>query len=92
MQVVFLTAVAIHWHLYTCMQFIPLFPTFGSMQFFFLFVLYIFSVYYRPSTIPGPVPDELVVPAAESIGLCQLIFNSVLAATVYYAATVYHAS
>lgn len=46
---------------------------------------YLFIVYYRPSAIPGPVPDELVLPSSESIGLCQLNCNSVFAATVYYA-------
>jgi hypothetical protein len=30
-------------------------------------------VYCRPSAIPGPVPDEIVLPATESIGLFQLI-------------------
>jgi hypothetical protein len=32
-----------------------------------------FVVYCRPSAIPGPVPDEIVLPATESIGLFQLI-------------------
>lgn len=27
-------------------------------------------MYYRPSAIPGPVPDELVLPATDSIGTC----------------------
>lgn len=29
----------------------------------------------RPSAIPGPVPDELVVPATESIGLFSVTEN-----------------
>lgn len=37
-----------------------------------------FVVYCRPSAIPGPVPDELVLPATESIGLFQLMWNNVL--------------
>lgn len=24
---------------------------------------------FRPSAIPGPIPDELIAPAAESIGM-----------------------
>jgi len=27
----------------------------------------------RPSIIPGPAPDELVIPATESVGLFHLI-------------------
>lgn len=55
------------------------------MQIFFLVCLYIACMCCRPSAIPGPVPDELVVPATESIGLCQLIYDSVFATAVYYA-------
>ena len=36
-----------------------------------------FVVYCRPSAIPGPVPDEIVLPATESIGLFQLMWNNV---------------
>lgn len=40
-------------------------------------------VYYRPSAIPGPVPDEIVLPATDSIGLSQLYCkNCALVSTV----------
>lgn len=36
------------------------------------------SMFFRPSAIPGPVPDELVVPATESVGeflfICDEVF------------------
>lgn len=38
-----------------------------------------FIVYCRPSAIPGPVPDEIVLPATESVGLFQLVKNIVCA-------------
>ncbi|KAL6532036.1 hypothetical protein OROGR_014006 [Orobanche gracilis] len=34
----------------------------------------------RPSTIPGPVPDELIAPATESIGSCQIVIKNGVAA------------
>jgi len=39
-------------------------PTLRTDTYFFY--LYIF---YRPSAIPGPIPDELVVPTTNSIGI-----------------------
>ena len=45
-------------------------PTLRTDTYFFY--LYIF---YRPSAIPGPIPDELVVPTTNSIGIiCSNVF------------------
>lgn len=48
-----------------------LFPC--SSERFFWIVNIVFVMHCRPSAIPGPVPDELVLPATESIGLFQLM-------------------
>lgn len=32
-------------------------------------IMWCFFMFYRPSAIPGPAPDEIILPATESIGL-----------------------
>lgn len=58
-------AVVIPFHMPKCTLIINLFPLVIT-NFSCLFMY--FFVHYRPSAIPGPAPDELVVPATESIG------------------------
>lgn len=45
----------------------------------YLLLIYVFSLFTspcRPSAIPGPIPDELVVPTKNSIGIiCSNVFS-----------------
>ena len=49
-----------------------------------------FIVYCRPSAIPGPVPDEIVLPATESIGLFELILMISMQMLFFYVSSESH--
>ena len=60
------------------LEFIFLLSLLAEMKLYYDLFLVTSLLYYRPSIIPGPAPDEIVLPAADSIGefssYCRAVF------------------